>query len=113
MDEKDIEEIKIGLTNQDSVINILGYPSLRSYFDDNTWYYYSYKSFEFLFFKPFITKQKLLVIEFDSDTLIVKNKSLYNINSNKFEIKDINSDYKEERENIIKDIFNNIGQVSM
>ena len=111
-EESDVEGLKIGLTNQEEIVKILGYPQTKSYFDENTWYYYSYLSRKFLFFKPFISKEKLLIVEFEPETNILKNKLIYNLDTKKYEFK-TNNNYEDDKSNIIKDIFNNIGQISM
>ena len=113
-DDNDIREIKVGLTNRENVVKILGYPINQSYFDNNLWIYYSYQIKEVMFFKPKITNQKVLAIQFNSETDIVSNMSLYDINSENYEIlNDINDNMDKDKNNIIQDILRNIGQISM
>ncbi len=112
-DEDDISQISVGLTNKENTLRYLGYPLNKSYFDDNIWIYYSYQMKEVLFFKPKISNQKLLVLEFDKETDIIKNLSLYNINSNNYEILNDTTNINDEKQSIIQDILKNIGQFSM
>ena len=112
IEDDKLELINVGLTNKENTIQILGYPALRSYFNDNIWYYYSYTTKEFLFFKPTISDQKILILEFDPETNVVLSKKLKNIDSDKQNITDINKEYEIEQESVINDILNNIGQVS-
>ena len=113
-DDNDVREIKVGLTNRENVVKILGYPINQSYFDDNLWIYYSYQIEEVMFFKPKITNQKVLAIQFNSETDIVSDMSLYDINSENYEIlNDINDNMDKDKNNIIQDILRNIGQISM
>lgn len=112
-DEDDLSNIKVGLTNKENTLKYLGYPLNRSYFDDNVWIYYSYKMKEVLFFKPSLKDQKVLVVEFDDDTDLIKNLSLYDVNSDNYEILDATTEVEEEKENVIRDILKNIGQISM
>jgi len=112
-DENDLSNIKVGLTNKENTIKYLGHPLNKSYFNDNTWIYYSYKMKEVLFFKPRLEEQKILLIEFDSETDLIKNLSLYDVDSNKYEILDNASDVDEDRDSIINDILKNVGQFSM
>lgn len=112
-DDEDLSNIKIGLTNKENTIKNLGYPLNKSYFDDNTWIYYSYKLREVLFFKPTLKDQKILFIEFDEETDLIKNLSLYKVNSNDYEILNETTNIQENQENVIKDILKNIGQFSM
>lgn len=113
-DDNDVREIKVGLTNRENVVKILGYPINQSYFDNNLWIYYSYQIKEVMFFKPKITNQKVLTIQFNSETDIVSDMSLYDINSENYEIlNDINDNMDKDKNNIIQDILRNIGQISM
>ena len=67
-----------------------------------------------MFFKPKITNQKVLAIQFNSETDIVSDMSLYDINSENYEIlNDINDNMDKDKNNIIQDILRNIGQISM
>lgn len=113
-DDNDVREIKVGLTNRENVVKILGHPINQSYFDNNLWIYYSYQIKEVMFFKPKITNQKVLAIQFNSETDIVSDMSLYDINSENYEIlNDINDNMDKDKNNIIQDILRNIGQISM
>lgn len=113
LDENDISKITVGLTSKENTLKYLSYPLNKSYFDDNIWIYYSYKMKEFLFFKPFISDQKILIVEFDNETDIVKNLSLYSIDSNNYKMLQDTTNINDEKENLIKDILNNIGQFSI
>lgn len=113
-DDNDVREIKVGLTNRENVVKILGYPINQSYFDNNLWIYYSYQIKEVMFFKPKITNQKVLAIQFNNETDIVSDMSLYDINSENYEIlNDIDDNIDKDKNNIIQDILRNIGQISM
>ena len=110
---EDLEEIKVGLTNKDNVLNILDNPSLYSFMTDNRWIYISYKIEEKMFFKPKLVDSNVVVIDFEDD--IVKNLQIIKID--KKNIKMIETETyrsgKEDKESWIKDIFNNIGSFSL
>ncbi len=57
---------KDGAYKQD-VLRLLGSPSTRSSFGEETWYYVSAKRENFAFFKPEITEQDVVAIRFDTD----------------------------------------------
>lgn len=113
INKDNLDNVQIGLTNKENVVKYLGYPLNKSYFNDNIWIYYSYKIKEVLFFKPKITEQKILIIEFNNKTDLIKNLSLYDIKSDKNKILDIGNDINKDKSGVIKDILNNIGQISM
>jgi outer membrane protein assembly factor BamE (lipoprotein component of BamABCDE complex) len=108
-DREDIDAIKVNKTQKDEVIKLIGYPSFQSSFDENRWVYYSYIIRKFLFFKPDFVEQKILLLDFDEKTDTLLNISLYNINSNKYEIFDGKNDTYKQENNVLKDILNNIG----
>lgn len=112
-DNNDLTDIKVGLTNKENVLKILGYPLNKSYFDNNVWIYYSYQMKEVLFFKPYIDEQKVLVLKFDNETNIVNDMFLYNIESNNYEILDTTDTSVQDKQNVIQDILRNIGQITM
>ncbi|MDD2840476.1 MAG: outer membrane protein assembly factor BamE [Rickettsiales bacterium] len=113
INKDDLSNVTIGLTNKENTLKYLGYPLNKSYFDNNIWIYYSYTIKEVLFFKPQIKDQKILIIEFDKNTELIKNLSLYNIQSDKNQSLDIGNDINKDKSNVMKDILNNIGQFSM
>lgn len=113
INKDDLSSVQIGLTNKENTIKYLGYPLNKSYFDEDIWIYYSYTIKQVLFFRPKIKDQKVLIIEFDKNTDLIKNLSLYNIKSDKNKVLDIGNDINKDKSNAIKDILNNIGQFSM
>lgn len=108
LDADDINAVDVGLTSKENTIRLLGYPSFQSDFYQNRWIYYSYNVKRFLFFKPYFIDQKVLLIEFDDETDLVKKISFYNINTNEYEfLRGTNADTGDK--DVIKDILNNIG----
>lgn len=112
-DSNDVESIRVGLTDKNDILHTFGYPLNTSYFDKNIWIYYSYQMKEILFFKPYISDQKVLVIRFNNDTNVVSDMYLYNIDSNNYEILNTTDTSLQDNQNVIQDIMSNIGQISM
>jgi outer membrane protein assembly factor BamE (lipoprotein component of BamABCDE complex) len=112
LDMDDIKKIDGGLTSKENAVRILGYPSFKSDFNKEKWVYYSYKTKKFLFMKPWFVEQKVLLVEFDKDGTFVKNITLYDIDSNEYEIATGNKTQEIEDNNVIKDILSNIGSFS-
>ena len=71
-----LSTLKIGQDKKNIIEKVLGAPSFKGEFDDNSIYYYSgvYKSLAFL--KPRLIDQKVLQLEFDRRD-ILKNVFLY------------------------------------
>lgn len=112
-DNNDVDSIRVGLTDKNDILQNFGYPLNISYFDKNIWIYYSYQMKEILFFKPYISDQKVLVIRFNNDTNVVSDMYLYNIDSNNYEILNTTDTSLQDNQNVIQDILSNIGQISM
>ena len=112
-DNNDVESIRVGLTDKNDILHTFGYPLNTSYFDKNIWIYYSYQMKEILFFKPYISDQKVLVIRFNEETNVVNDMYLYNIDTNNYEILNTTDTSIQDKQNVIQDILSNIGQISM
>lgn len=111
-DNNDVDSIRVGLTDKNDILQNFGYPLNISYFDKNIWIYYSYQMKEILFFKPYISDQKVLVVRFNNEN-IVSDMYLYNIDSNNYEILNTTDTSLQDNQNVIQDILSNIGQISM
>ena len=111
-DNNDVDSIRVGLTDKNDILHTFGYPLNTSYFDKNIWIYYSYQMKEILFFKPYISDQKVLVVRFNNEN-IVSDMYLYNIDSNNYEILNTTDTSLQDNQNVIQDILSNIGQISM
>lgn len=111
-DNNDVDSIRVGLTDKNDILQNFGYPLNISYFDKNIWIYYSYQMKEILFFKPYISDQKVLVVRFNNEN-IVSDMYLYNIDSNNYEILNTTDTSIQDKQNVIQDILSNIGQISM
>jgi outer membrane protein assembly factor BamE (lipoprotein component of BamABCDE complex) len=72
-----LDEVKVGKSQAD-VAAALGSPSSTGTFDPRIWYYISKRTETMAFFKPTVTEQKVIEIQFDNDG-IVKNIKEYSL----------------------------------
>jgi outer membrane protein assembly factor BamE (lipoprotein component of BamABCDE complex) len=72
-----LEEVKVG-KSQAEVMAALGSPSATGTFDPRVWYYISKRTETMAFFKPRVTEQKVIEIQFDNDG-IVKDIKQYSL----------------------------------
>ena len=72
-----LDEVKVGKSQAD-VMAALGSPSATGTFDPRVWYYISKRTETLAFFKPTITEQKVVEIQFDNDG-IVRNVKQYSL----------------------------------
>lgn len=69
-DPKLTEAIRVEVDNKDSVLSMLGNPTMRPTFDDNNWYYYSKETEQWAFFKQRIKNMDILAISFDDEDYV-------------------------------------------
>lgn len=62
-----LAEVKPGEMARDEVAEILGSPSSKSMFGEETWYYISERKETTAFFKPELTERKVLIVRFDKE----------------------------------------------
>ena len=80
--EKKNEKLAINKSNKNDIIDIMGYPSTKSFFDNDIWIYIENKSTKSSLIKLGKTKyikNNVLVLEINNKGLLVKKK-LYTIN---------------------------------
>ena len=79
--EKKNKELTVNKSNKNDIINLIGYPSTKSYFDNDIWIYIENKSTKsslIKFGKTKYTENNVLVLEINSRGLLEKKK-FYNI----------------------------------
>ena len=60
-----VGQLQPGIQTREDIVKLLGSPSSKAPFDENTWYYIGHKTETVAFFKPDITEQNVLVLRFD------------------------------------------------
>ena len=108
--EKNInfEELQVGKTTRNEIVQLLGSPSTTSNFDDEqSWIYISSQFKKFVFLDGSNTDQKILILSFNQNTL--KNKELLSKNDiNNIEYEETLTDSRGKKVNWIKDFFSNL-----
>ena len=66
-DAADFKQIVVGQSGPEDVTALLGSPSARSTFGDETWYYITEKKETVGMFAPEVTEQNVVAIRFDAD----------------------------------------------
>ena len=69
-----VDQITVGQTTQEEVLQLLGSPSTASTFGDETWYYVAARKERTAFFKPEITDQHVTQIVFDASGTVTRVK---------------------------------------
>ena len=104
----DLNELQIGKTTKNEIVELLGSPSTTSNFDDEqSWIYISSQFKKFVFLDGSNTDQKILILSFNQNTL--KNKELLSKNDiNNIEYEETLTDSRGKKVNWIKDFFSNL-----
>ena len=104
----DLNELQIGKTTKNEIVELLGSPSTTSNFDDEqSWIYISSQFKKFVFLDGSNTDQKILILSFNQNTL--KNKKLLSKNDiNNIEYEETLTDSRGKKVNWIKDFFSNL-----
>lgn len=81
-----VQKIEPGKHNRAEVSRMLGTPSSKAAFDENTWYYISERAERVAFFDPKIVEQKVLMVKFDSDGVVTEVRKFNGEESRKVEL---------------------------
>ncbi|MFZ9469456.1 MAG: outer membrane protein assembly factor BamE domain-containing protein [Rickettsiales bacterium] len=112
-DDLDFSKIQKNVTSKNTILQIYGSPSFYSDVSDKEyWFYYSNQVKKFLFFKPEILTQDVLIVSFDEDDRVdfvkildIKDKDYsFYFNINRTEVKG-------HEKGFFKSIFENVGTI--
>ena len=78
--EEKIKKIDVGKSNKNDIIKILGYSIVSEPNNENIWYYMEMQETRNFFGKKKITKELVLVLEFDNRSILYK-KEIYDSNN--------------------------------
>jgi outer membrane protein assembly factor BamE (lipoprotein component of BamABCDE complex) len=111
-DDTDLARIEPGKQGRADVVNLLGPPSVRSSFQDATWYYVGQKQTQFAFFEPDIMERNVLVLTFDEQDRLT-GKKLYTL-ADAREIDPVDRETPTEGRDLtlIQQLLGNVGRFS-
>ena len=104
----DLNELQIGKTTKNEIVELLGSPSTTSNFDnDQSWIYISSEFKKFVFLDGSNTDQKILILSFNQNTL--KNKEILSKNDiNSIRYEETITDSRGKKVNWIRQFFTNL-----
>tara|TARA_B100001013_G_scaffold147604_1_gene87440 strand:- start:1039 stop:1494 length:456 start_codon:yes stop_codon:yes gene_type:complete len=104
----DFNELQIGKTTKDEIIEMLGSPSTTSNFDkEQSWIYISSEFKKYVFLDGKNTDQKILILSFNDNTLNNKEILLKN-DINNIEYEETITDSRGRKINWIKEFFTSL-----
>ena len=110
LDDK-ADRIIIKKTNKNDIIENIGYPSLKSEFNSNKWFYIERKQTNQSIFKlgiKKITKNNILIIEFNNKGLVINKNLVYLEDMNKLKYVKKITKKEFEQNNTIYNIFSSL-----
>ena len=70
LSERDLSQIRPGVTSREEVARLLGSPSTVGTFDKERWFYISQRNEVMSFYKADVTQQDVLRIDFDANGIV-------------------------------------------
>ncbi|MEZ5667260.1 MAG: outer membrane protein assembly factor BamE [Alphaproteobacteria bacterium] len=64
-EQRDVQQIQIGTSTEQDVLTIMGTPTVRSTFDENTWYYIGSETETWAFMRPELVDRNIIEVQFD------------------------------------------------
>ena len=104
----DLNELQIGKTTKNEIVELLGSPSTTSNFDnEQSWIYISSEFKKFVFLDGSNTDQKILILSFTQNTL--KNKEILSKNDiNNIQYEETITDSRGKKVTWIRQFFTNL-----
>jgi len=104
----DLNELQIGKTTKNEIVELLGSPSTTSNFDnEQSWIYISSEFKKFVFLDGSNTDQKILILSFNQNTL--KNKEILSKNDiNNIQYEETITDSRGKKVTWIRQFFTNL-----
>ena len=112
-DNLDFSSVQKNVTSKNTILQIYGSPSFYSDVSDKEyWFYYANQVKKFLFFKPEILTQDILIVSFDENDRVdfVKILDIKNMD-NSFYFNINKTEVKSHEKGFFKSIFDNVGTI--
>jgi outer membrane protein assembly factor BamE (lipoprotein component of BamABCDE complex) len=110
IDLDNLVEIEPGKTRKSRVSALLGAPSSRSDFGDDTWLYIASVTKTISFFKPELVNRKVVYITFDNDGVVGSIGKLSEADGRRIEIVDRETATAGQRITLLQQLIGNIGR---
>ena len=109
-DKELVEQIRPGVHDEDSVASLLGHPTSKAGFRQDTWLYIERKSQQLAFFAPEVTEQKVLAIDFDKDGIVRDVRHLSLKDANQIQLVQRETPTRGKELTMMEQFFGNLGR---
>ena len=112
IDDVLIAEIKRGVDDKGSVLNVLGSPSNVSTFGTDVWYYISRKTESLAFFEKKVLDQRVVAIKFDDSGVVSEVQRYESDDARAVAINDRITPTHGKQLGLLQQLFGNLGRFS-
>ena len=105
-----VKSIRIGTTNRVQVSEMLGTPSARATFDQESWYYVGTRTKKSAFLKEKVLDRKVLVIRFNKQGVVQRVQHLSKRDGREIKIVDRKTPTKGKELTILEQLLGNVGR---
>ena len=109
-DPERLSEIKPGEFSREEVAEILGSPSTKAVFDQETWFYVSQKTETLAFFEPVVKERKVIILKFDKEGIVSQIDTLTAEDGKKIMPVERTTPTAGNELDIIDELFGNLGR---
>ncbi|MEQ8193017.1 MAG: outer membrane protein assembly factor BamE [Rhodospirillales bacterium] len=110
VDPQKLSEVKSGQMTRQEVQEILGSPSSKAVFDQESWYYISSKTSSFAFFEPKFLERNVVIVRFDKKGVVSKVEKLDLKDGRKVQIVERTTPTKGKEFTFIEQVVGNVGR---
>ncbi len=107
-----IESIRVGSSNREQIIAMLGNPSAVATFDQESWYYVGSRTSQLAFLEPEILERKVVVIRFDKQGIVQQVERLDKQDGRDVQIVERKTPTRGKELTILEQLLGNIGKFS-
>jgi len=107
-----IESIRIGSSNREQIVAMLGNPSAVATFDQESWYYVGSRTSQIAFLDPEILERKVVVIRFDKQGIVQQVERLEKQDGRDVQIVERKTPTRGKELTILEQLIGNIGKFS-
>jgi outer membrane protein assembly factor BamE (lipoprotein component of BamABCDE complex) len=107
-----IESIRVGSSNREQIVAMLGHPSAVSTFDQESWYYVGSRTSQLAFLDPEILERKVIVIRFDKQGIVQQVERLDKQDGRDVQIVERKTPTRGKELTILEQLLGNVGKFS-
>ena len=109
-DPEIVESIRIGKSNRAQVSEMLGTPSARATFDEESWYYVGTHTSKFAFLEEEVLERNVLVVRFDKRGIVRQVERLDKKDGRDVQVVDRKTPTRGKELTILEQLLGNVGR---